>query len=143
MRPDSTMHLISMLQSLQAHKELCHMTTDDIFRYARFVQHLKNNILLAQPPELTDQKDINCAPEILPRSIALFLCQALALLQDYIQDSWDILKDHVWACAKVELTQEDRESFKLYGWKLGISTCVFEYIALILNRISCLYSFST
>lgn len=119
------------------------MTTDDIFCYARLVQHLKNDILLAQPPELTDQKDINRPPEILPRSIAIFFGQVLALPRDYIQDSWDIVKDHVWVCGKVELTQEDRQAFKLYGWKLGISTCVFEYIALVLNRISCLYGFST
>lgn len=115
-----TMKPISSLLRLQEHHALKNMTLEHICQYIRLVQHLKDDILLAQPAELT-QLSPEQAPEILPPTISLFLSNALNIPQESMQDSWEILKDHIWECQKVGLMREDYEAFKLYGWKLGLS----------------------
>ena len=111
------MKLISSLLRLQEHSTLKNMTLEHVCQYIRLVQHLKNDILLAQPAELSLEQ----APEILPPTISLFLSNALNVPQESMQDSWEILKDHIWECQKVGLMREDYDAFKLYGWKLGLS----------------------
>lgn len=112
------MALASVFQRLQEHHVLRNMTFEDICQYTRLVKHLKDDILLPQPAELTE---FDKAPEILPRTIGAFLGKALQIPQDFVQDSWDILKDYVWGCKKVALTNEDYALFKLHGWAVGLS----------------------
>jgi len=86
---------------------------------AIFLMHLKESILLAQPLE---QSSCSIAPDFLLCSITAFLSDALGLPEDVMEESWEILKDYVWKCEKVELTKEDYEAFKEYGWARGVST---------------------
>jgi hypothetical protein len=112
------MPLVDVLQRLVHHPSLNTITLDEVYRYTRFVLHLKESILLAQPIE---QSSSDVAPDFLPRSIAAFLSDALGLPEDGIEESWDIVKDYVWKCEKVELTKDDYEAFKEYGWARGVS----------------------
>ncbi|KAF8804502.1 hypothetical protein BYT27DRAFT_7106728 [Phlegmacium glaucopus] len=112
------MRLILALQKLQEHTVLRGLSLDDIFQYARLVCHLKTDILLPQP---LDQSDPHLPPNVLPLTIAQFLSDALGIQNQYIQDSWDILKYFIWECTTVELTKDDKEAFKHFGWAWGIT----------------------
>ncbi|KAF8165809.1 hypothetical protein B0H34DRAFT_649042 [Crassisporium funariophilum] len=112
------MHLIKALEKLQKHEVLQSLSLDDISRYARLVGHLKNDILLPQP---LSQTDPSLPPDVLSSSMASFLSEALQIDEDYIQDSWDILKYFIWECGTVELTSQDYDAFKQFGWSRGIA----------------------
>ena len=113
------MRLITALVQLQKHEILRNLTLNDVSRYARLVSHLKNNILLPQPH---DQSDPNIPPDVLSPSLAGFLSETLQIYEEYIQDSWDILKFYLWECGTVALTNEDYDSFRHFGWPRGIGT---------------------
>ncbi|KAF8972915.1 hypothetical protein BDZ97DRAFT_1912520 [Flammula alnicola] len=112
------MRLIKALVKLQDHEVLKNLSLNDIARYARLVGHLENDILLPQP---LDHTDPSMPPEVLSSSLAGFLSEALQIDEEYIQDSWDILKFYVWECETVELTSEDYDLFRQFGWSRGIA----------------------
>jgi len=112
------MRLVDVLQRLIHHPTLNTITLDKVSRYTRLILHLKESILLAQPLE---QSSRDIAPDFLPRSIAAFLSDALDLPEDGMEESWEMLKDYIWKCEKVELTKDDYEAFKEYGWARGVS----------------------
>ncbi|PPQ83677.1 hypothetical protein CVT26_006236 [Gymnopilus dilepis] len=122
------MDLPSAFARLQRHDALRSLSLDAICQYTRLVGHLKNDILLPQPAALTTLDE---PPEVLPRAIGLFLSKVLAVPEDAVQCSWDILKEHIWSSERVGLTKEDREAFKMYGWGLGLSM----YIARLLSPV--------
>jgi hypothetical protein len=111
------MRFIKALVQLQEHAVLRKLNLNDISRYARLIGHLKDDILLPQP---LDQTDISMPPELLSSSVAGFLSDALEIDEEYIQDSWDILKFLVWECEMVALIGEDYDSFREFGWSRGI-----------------------
>lgn len=113
------MRLITALVQLQKHEFLLNLSLNDISRYARLVGHLKNDILLPQP---LDQSDPSMPPDVLSSSMAGFLSETLRIDEEYIQDSWDILKFYVWECDIVALTSEDYDSYRQFGWPRGIGT---------------------
>ena len=86
------MRIVKALVKLQEHDILLHLSLNDTSQYARFIGHLKNDILLPQP---FDQTDPRMLPEVLSSSVAGFLSDALEIDEEYIQDSWDILKFYV------------------------------------------------
>ena len=86
------MRIVKALVKLQEHDILLHLSLNDTSQYARFIGHLKNDILLPQP---FDQTDSRMLPEVLSLSVAGFLSDALEIDEEYIQDSWDILKFYV------------------------------------------------
>ena len=98
------MHLIRALESLERHPVLRKLTLNDVVQYARIIGHLKNDILLPQPLEQSD-------PDVFPLSLVEFLSLALKIEQQFIQDSWDILKYYVWEWATVPLIYKDFELF--------------------------------
>ena len=114
------MRLIRALENLQKHPALRKLTLNDLVQYARLVGHLKNDISLPQPLEQTDP---NMPPDVLPLSLVEFLSLPLNIKQEFIQDSWDILKYYVWECATVPLIYEDFELFREFGWSRGIGMC--------------------
>ena len=83
------MRIFKALVKLQEHDILRDLSLNDISQYARLVGHLKNDILLPQP---LNQTDPSVPPEVLSSSVAGFLSDALEIDEEYIQDSWDILK---------------------------------------------------
>jgi hypothetical protein len=96
-----------------------------MIQYARLISHLKNDILLPQPLE---QSDPDVPPDVLPLSLVDFLSLALKIEQEFIQDSWDILKYYVWECATVPLIYEDFELFRVFGWSRGIGMSQIAHI---------------
>ncbi|KAJ3497491.1 hypothetical protein NLJ89_g10345 [Agrocybe chaxingu] len=112
------MRLPSVLSELQKHAFLCEMDLETLSQYARLVSALKWDILLPQP---LDQSNPDCAPKVLPPSIAAFLSEALRIPQKFIQDSWDILKDYLWETEVVGLTEGDYKVFKCFGWEKGLT----------------------
>ena len=113
------MRIFKALVKLQEHDVLRELSLNDISQYARLVGHLKNDILLPQP---LDQSDPSIPPDVLSSSVAGFLSDALEIDEEYIQDSWDILKFYVWDCQMVALTGEDYDAFRKFGWSRGIGT---------------------
>jgi len=113
------MRIFKVLVKLQEHDILRDLSLNDISQYARLVGHLKNDILLPQP---LDQTDPSVPPEVLSSSVAGFLSDALEIDEEYIQDSWDILKFYIWDCQMVALTGEDYDAFRKFGWSRGIGT---------------------
>ena len=111
------MRIIKALVKLQEHDVLRDLDLDVISQYARLVGHLKSDILLPQP---LDQTDPMMPPEVLSSSVAGFLSDTLGIEEEYIQDSWDILKFYLWDCQIVALTAEDYDAFKKFGWSRGI-----------------------
>ncbi|EDR16177.1 uncharacterized protein LACBIDRAFT_321423 [Laccaria bicolor S238N-H82] len=112
------MRLITALENLQRHPVLRKLTLNDVVQYARLVGHLKNDILLPQPLEQTDP---GVPPDVLPLSLVEFLSLALSIKQEFIQDSWDIMKYYIWECTTVPLIHEDFELFREFGWSRGIA----------------------
>lgn len=110
------MRIYKALVKLQEHDILQYLSLNDISQHARLVGHLKNDILLPQPLDQT------MPPEVLSSSVAGFLSDALEIDEEYIQDSWDILKFYVWDCQMVGLTGEDYDAFRKFGWSRGIGT---------------------
>ena len=86
------MRIIKALVKLQEHDILRDLSLNGISQYARLIGLLKNDILLPQP---LDQTDPRMLPEVLSSSVAGFLSDALEIDEEYIQDSWDILKFYV------------------------------------------------
>lgn len=85
----SAMCIVMALVQLQDHAVLRKLSLNDISQYVRLIGHLKDDILLPQP---LDQSDVSMLPELLLSSVAGFLSDALGIDEEYIQDSWDILK---------------------------------------------------
>ena len=110
------MHIVQALVQLQDHTVLRKLSLNDISQYVRLIGHLKDDILLPQP---LDQSNVSMPPELLSSSVAGFLSDALGIDEEYIQDSWDILKFFVWECEMVALTSEDYDSFREFGWSRG------------------------
>lgn len=123
--PSAPMRLIRALENLQKHPVLRKLTLNDVVQYARLVGHLKNDILLPQP---FNQTDPGVPPDILPLSLVEFLSLALSIKQEFIQDSWDIMKYYIWECTTVPLIHEDFELFREFGWSRGIGMCQIAYI---------------
>ena len=112
------LRLMVALEALQSHPAFCDFTLNDISHYARLIGHLKHDILLPQP---LDQSDVKMAPKILPSSIVYFLHKALVIPFEFVQVSWDVLKDCFWECKKEPLKKDDYKLFKKFGWEKGIS----------------------
>jgi hypothetical protein len=123
--PTAPMRLIRALENLEKHPVLRKLTLNDMIQYARLISHLKNDILLPQPLE---QSDPDVPPDVLPLSLVDFLSLALKIEQEFIQDSWDILKYYVWECATVPLIYEDFELFRVFGWSRGIGMSQIAHI---------------
>lgn len=115
------MHITYVLTLLEAHPGLCKLSLNHVTTFSRLASHLKNDILLPQPPQ---QTDLTTPPDVLPPSIALFLSEAIEIELEDIDDCWDILKDHVWGLNTTGLVPEDYTLFKQFGWSLGISKLI-------------------
>jgi len=76
------------------------------------------SILLPQP---LDQSNIDQPPKILPPSIAEFLAMVTDIPPVYVQDMWDILKEHLWTSLALAFMDEDFDLFKCFGWQRGLS----------------------
>ena len=118
--PSAPMRLIRALENLERHPVLQKVTLNHVIQYARLICHLKNDILLPQP---LGQSDPNIPPDVLPLSLVDFLGLALKIKQEFIQDSWDILKYYVWECTTAPLVYEDIELFREFGCSQGIGMC--------------------
>ena len=114
------MRLIRALENLQKHPVLQKLTLNHVLQYARLISHLKNDILLPQPLE---QSDPNIPPDVLPLNLVNFLSLALKIEEEFVQDSWDILKYYVWECSTGPLVYKDFELFRQFGWSWGIGMC--------------------
>ena len=112
------MNLVSMLDSLQAHPVLCNINLNTVIQCARLIGHLKQDILLPQP---LNQSNVDQPPEILPPSIAEFLAAVTDIATVYVQDMWDLLKEHLWNSPVLAFVDEDFELFKSFGWQRGLS----------------------
>jgi hypothetical protein len=108
-----------LLEMLQKHPVLQNLSLNAIFRYSRLVGHLKDDILLPQPLDQS-HPSMPGPPQVLSKSISSFLSEALQIDEDCIQDSWDILKFYIWECELVELTSDDYDAFRQFGWSRGI-----------------------
>jgi len=89
------MCLVGALENLQKHPALWKFALNGVVQYTRFVGHLRSDVLL---PQLLEQTNPDVPPDVLPLGIVEFLSLALNIKQEFIQDSWDILKYYVWEC---------------------------------------------
>jgi hypothetical protein len=107
------------LRSLQRDPALASLSMNTLSTFIRLASLLKRDILLPQPPS----QPSDSAPDVLPRSIATFLANAICVPISSIGPCWDALKDDVWSLPPPQglVSQEDEEMFKMYGWKLGLS----------------------
>ncbi|KAF8957605.1 hypothetical protein BDZ97DRAFT_1669810 [Flammula alnicola] len=112
------MNTVYLLANLSRHAVLCHLTLDGIVTFTRFASHLKRDILQPQP---INESNPATPPACLPEHILTFLGTALGIPLNAMDDCWNILKEHVWEMPLTPLMDEDYETFKYFGWPLGIT----------------------
>ena len=118
----SSMALSTVLQLLDQHPTLRHITTFQLLDFLRLSALLKRDIDLAQPAS----QDSDVAPAHIPESVSLFLSRATGLLLQDVPALWSVFKEEVWAMESGEkCAQLEETTFKMYGWPLGISAPLF------------------
>ena len=110
--------IVELLAQLQAHPILRNLTLDGLTTFVHLITHLKHDIL--QPQPINESNPTN-APTILPQSIAIFLCKALSIPVEVMDDCWTILRGYAWEMPIMLLMQEDYNLFKQWGWQCGLS----------------------
>jgi hypothetical protein len=107
---------------LQTHPVLKELNLLQLLQFIRLAAWVKNNILLCQPFSVSSE----CAPDVLPPSIASFLLEATNIPLEHIDSCWEVLKDDVWQFPSVkEVTQEDEHAFVNYGWACRLCVYLF------------------
>ncbi|KAJ6492700.1 hypothetical protein C8R47DRAFT_1269993 [Mycena vitilis] len=116
------MAFLAVLQLLEQHPTLRHITTHQLLDFLHLAAYLKHDIDLAQPA----REDLDgVAPAFLPKSVLTFLSTAVSLALDDVVSLWSVLKEDIWTmpppedCARMEET-----TFKTHGWHLGITSLV-------------------
>ncbi|KAJ7674269.1 hypothetical protein B0H14DRAFT_3687488 [Mycena olivaceomarginata] len=103
--------------ALQTHPVLKELNLQQLLQFIQLAARVKNDILLCQPFSVSSE----CAPDVLPPSIASFLSEATNIPLKHIDSCWEVLKDDVWQFPSVEeVTQEDEHAFVNYGWARGL-----------------------
>ncbi|KAJ6462258.1 hypothetical protein C8R47DRAFT_1327226 [Mycena vitilis] len=107
--------------ALQAHPILQQLQLPQLLQFLRLAACLKNDILLCQPSYVSTE----CAPDVLPPSIAAFLSEATGIPLEHMDACWDVLKDDAWQFPSAEqVTAEDEDAFINYGWARGLCSSV-------------------
>ena len=118
-QPLSTpMQIISVLLVLQRHETLRDITVDQLITFLNLCSLLKRDIFLPQP----HSHSANQAPFVLPPSISAFLSKSTRIPLEHMHDCWTILRDIAWDfLAPTQRYESALESFRLHGWKYGLS----------------------
>jgi hypothetical protein len=116
---------VNILRHFWDHPVLRTITLAQLTTHVRLAAQLKREIQLPQP---LDANDSDCAPNILPQAIAVFLSKSIGVPHKYMEYFWDSLKDHVWASPSTPATPEDLALFKEHRWELGLSPFTGIYI---------------
>jgi hypothetical protein len=120
--------------ALQTHPVLKELNLQQLLQFIRLAARVKNDILLCQPFSVSSE----CAPDVLPPSIASFLSEATNIPLKHIDSCWEVLKDDVWQFPSVEeVTQEDEHTFVNYGWVRGLCVYLFYFIGSGLHLRRC------
>ncbi|KAJ6536225.1 hypothetical protein B0H19DRAFT_1271016 [Mycena capillaripes] len=113
------MALLTILQLLDQHPTLRHITTFQLLDFLRLAAHLRRDIDLAQPAK----QDLDTAPDHIPDSVSLFLTGATGLAVDDVTLLWAAFKEEVWTMqAPDNLALLEETTFKTHGWHLGITS---------------------
>ncbi|KAJ7510585.1 hypothetical protein B0H11DRAFT_1701214 [Mycena galericulata] len=103
--------------ALQTHPILEQLGLQQVLQFLRLAACLKNDIILCQPSRVSTE----CAPDVLPPSVASFLSEATEIPLPQIDTCWDVLKNDAWEYPSVEqVTLEDEEAFVNFGWARGL-----------------------
>lgn len=133
---DDTTDLLGLLQLLKDNPVAFRsLNIIKIIRFSTLAARLKDDIILAQPPDHIASEP----PLFLPRSIAMFLGAASGIPEDILPDCWRILRGTIWY--EKDLLREDREaSFRKHGYGLGLSAyCIF-FVSCSANQLDTLAS---
>jgi hypothetical protein len=108
---------MALFATLRRDPDLQGFSFPQLMTFTQLLSPLKNNIALCQPitASTTDP------PAILPPSIISFVSEATGVPLSAIPKCWALLKDEVWALPKPELSKDEEELFRTYGWKVSIS----------------------
>ena len=109
---------IGVFQQFWDHPVLHSTMLTQLTTYIRLAAHLKQDILLPQPLEMSDPE---CVPDVLPQAVALFLSKCIDMPFEYMEYFWDVLKYQVWATSPTLSIPEDLALFKEFGWELNLS----------------------
>ena len=116
------MALLAILQLLEQHSGLQHITTVQLLDFIRLTSLLKRDIELAQPATRSSM-EAEVAPDCLPQSISLFLSNAIGLSVGDLVDLWAVFKTEIWPLeSEAERTSLEETTFRKHGWHMGIST---------------------
>jgi hypothetical protein len=103
--------------ALQTHPILSELSLPQVLQFLRLSSYLKDDILLCQPVDVS----VDCAPNVLPPSIASFLSEATNIPLSHIDTCWSVLKDDAWIYpTAAEVDQEDEKAFMDHGWARGL-----------------------
>ncbi|KAJ7758979.1 hypothetical protein DFH07DRAFT_958123 [Mycena maculata] len=105
--------------------------------FTRLLSVIKPDISLCQPINIS----IDEAPDFLPPSISAFVSEATGIPPEQVPACWSVLKDEIWSASGPELSTEERELFKVHGWKHGISWGVAPVWSTHLYFLDCLTNY--
>ncbi|KZP33545.1 hypothetical protein FIBSPDRAFT_309591 [Athelia psychrophila] len=86
------MSAVSLLQRLAGIESLSHIPLTTFLALIHRASALKRDISLPQ----TLGTSIDCAPPVLPQSVALFLAESVQLSEELIHEFWGVFKDEIW-----------------------------------------------
>ncbi|KAJ6629366.1 hypothetical protein B0H10DRAFT_2388478 [Mycena sp. CBHHK59/15] len=89
-----------------------------LMTFTRLLSPLKNDITLCQPITVSTMDP----PAFLAPSIISFVSEATGVPSSAIPKCWGLLKEEVWALPKPELSNNEEELFRTYGWKVSITS---------------------
>lgn len=112
------MAAIELLNALAAHPILCDLTLEALVVMGRYVDVLRNDILLVQG--LADM-DPDCAPPALSDGQRAFFSSLLGIPLEAMGELWSLTKDILWTLPASPLSAHDYDAFRVHGWCWGIS----------------------
>ncbi|KAF8147949.1 hypothetical protein K438DRAFT_1989397 [Mycena galopus ATCC 62051] len=78
--------------ALQTHPVLKNLQLPQFLQFLRLAAYTKNDIVLCQSSYVSTE----CAPDILPLSMASFFSEAINIPLEHVDSCWDVLKDVAW-----------------------------------------------
>lgn len=124
------MDALPLFDKLIEHQNLSHLSMTTIVDLITRASALKRDIM--QPQSLSTP--IDCPPDILPQSVALFLAESFDLSAASVQGFWDVFKVVVWHYPSTEDRKHaEAEAFRDHGHKRGFSEPSYTIVFISVN----------
>ncbi|KAH6894824.1 hypothetical protein BKA70DRAFT_1319560 [Coprinopsis sp. MPI-PUGE-AT-0042] len=107
------MAAVELLHALAAHPILRDLSLEALVVIGRYVNVLRNDILLVQEFAYID---LEHAPPALSEAQRAFFSSVLGIPLEVMGELWSLTKDYLWNLPATPLSAHDYDAFRVHGW---------------------------